>query len=70
MKLSECLRDLQLTASDFDDCDDLDQELKVIRKAYFKQVRTAHPVSRNKISFGKKKEKNDHVMCHELVEVE
>ena len=69
MKLSECLRDLQLTASDFDDCDDLDQELKVIRKAYFKLVRTAHPVSRNKISFGKKK--NDHAMCNELlVEVE
>ena len=46
MKVSKCLADLGISdASIFDDCESLDQEVKVIKKIYFKLVLTAHPVS-------------------------
>jgi len=46
MKVSKCLSDLGISdASIFDDCESLDQEVKVIKKIYFKLVLTAHPVS-------------------------
>ena len=45
MKVSKCLADLGISdASIFDDCESLDEEVKVIKKIYFKLVRTAHPV--------------------------
>ena len=46
MKIARCLSDLSITdASVFDECNDLDQELKVIKKSYLKLARTHHPVS-------------------------
>ena len=46
MRLSRCLSDLGITdVSTFDGCDDVDDELKAIRRIYLRKVLTEHPVS-------------------------
>lgn len=46
MKLSRCLHDLGITdASIFEECDDVNDEFKVIRKIYLKKALLEHPVS-------------------------
>jgi hypothetical protein len=46
MKLSRCLHDLGIAeATIFEDCDDVNDEFKVIRKIYLKKVLQEHPVS-------------------------
>ena len=50
VKLSQCLADLGITdASTFDNCDNVEDEIKVIKKIYFKLVLIQHPVSKQKI---------------------
>ena len=47
VKLSQCLADLGITdASAFDNCDNVDDEIKIIKKIYFKLALTQHPVSK------------------------
>jgi hypothetical protein len=46
VKLSQCLADLGCTASTFENCDNVDDELKVIRKIWTKLVLIQHPVSK------------------------
>ncbi|KAL7431681.1 hypothetical protein ACHAXH_003554, partial [Discostella pseudostelligera] len=44
MKLSRCLHDLGITdASIFEECDDVNDEFKVIRKIYLKKALLEHP---------------------------
>ena len=47
VKLSQCLADLGITdAATFDNCDNVEDEIKVIKKIYFKLVLIQHPVSK------------------------
>ena len=51
MKLSRCLHDLGIAdASIFEECNDVNDEFKVIRKIYLKKALQEHPVSWDDLS--------------------